>query len=280
MATSGSARRGSTESPVGHLVRHWRRARRLSQLALALQAATTSRHLSFIESGRSQPSREMVLRLARVLDVPIRERNQLLLAAGYAPLYREAGLADEESAAVRAALERILTAHEPYPAVVMDRHWDVLNTNDAAEAFFGWLLGDTSARQPANVIRLMFDPDGIRPFVENWEAAADALVQRVHREAVGGLPDPATAALLQEALAYPGVPAQWRSPDFARTPLPVVPIEFRKGGRALSYFSTVTTLGTPQDAMLQEIRVESFFPADETTAAYRWEHRPEGMRSY
>jgi hypothetical protein len=116
--------------------------------------------------------------------------------------------------------------------------------------------------------------------VENWEAAADALVQRVHREAVGGLPDPATAALLQEALAYPGVPAQWRSPDFARTPLPVVPIEFRKGGRALSYFSTVTTLGTPQDAMLQEIRVESFFPADETTAAYRWEHRPEGIRSY
>jgi len=110
------------------------------------------------------------------------------------------------------------------------------------------------------VIRLMFDPDGIRPFVENWEAAADALVQRVHREAVGGLPDPATAALLQEALAYPGVPAQWRSPDFARTPLPVVPVEFRKGGRALSYFSTVTTLGTPQDAMLQEIRVESFFP--------------------
>jgi transcriptional regulator with XRE-family HTH domain len=277
MATSGSVGRGETESPVGHLVRHWRRVRRLSQLALALEAATTSRHLSFIESGRSQPSREMVLRLARVLDVPIRERNQLLLAAGYAPLYGEAGLAGEESAAVRAALERILTAHEPYPAVVMDRHWNVLKTNDAADLFFGWLVGNANARQPANVIRLMFDPDGIRPFVQNWEAAADALVQRVHREAVGGIPDPATIALLEEALAYPGVPAQWRSPDFARTPLPVVPIEFRKGGLALSYFSTVTTLGTPQDAMLQEIRLESFFPADQTTVAHRWEHNPESI---
>jgi transcriptional regulator with XRE-family HTH domain len=223
MAMSGSADRSGNESPVGHLVRHWRHVRRLSQLALALEAATTSRHLSFIESGRSQPSREMVLRLARVLDVPIRERNQLLLAAGYAPLYGEAGLAAEESAAVRAALERILTAHEPYPAVVMDRHWNVLKTNDAADLFFGWLVGDADARQPANVIRLMFDPEGIRPFVLNWEAAADALVQRVHREAVGGIPDPATIALLEEALAYPGVPAQWRSPDFARTPLPVVP---------------------------------------------------------
>jgi transcriptional regulator with XRE-family HTH domain len=273
----GSARPDqAVASPVGNLLRHWRRARRLSQLALALEAATTSRHLSFIESGRSQPSREMVLRLARVLDVPIRERNQLLLAAGYAPVYREAGLAGGESAAVRAALARILAAHEPYPAVVLDRHWNVVTTNDAAGLFFGWLLGDGSAGQPANVIRLMFDPDGIRPFVANWEAAADALIQRVHREAVGGIPDPATVALLKEALAYPGIPAQWRSPDFARTPLPVVPIEFSKGGLALSYFSTVTTLGTPQDAMLQEIRLESFFPADETTAAHRWEYHSRG----
>jgi hypothetical protein len=216
----------------------------------------------------------MVLRLARVLDVPIRERNQLLLAAGYAPLYPEAGLAGEESVAVRAALERILTAHEPYPAVVMDRHWNVLRANGAAELFFGWLLGDGDPGQPANVVRLMFDPGGIRPFVVNWEAAADALVQRVHREAVGGIPDPATDALLQQALAYPGVPAQWRSPDFTRTPLPVIPVEFRKGGLALSYFSTVTTLGTPQDAMLQEIRLESFFPGDEATAAHRWERPP------
>ena len=113
--------------------------------------------------------------------------------------------------------------------------------------------------------------------MQNWEAAADALVQRVHREAVGGVPDPATVALLEEALAYPGVPTEWHSPDFARTPLPVAPVEFRKGGLALSYFSTMTALGTPQDAMLQEIRLESFFPADQTTAAHRWEHHPAGI---
>jgi transcriptional regulator with XRE-family HTH domain len=260
----------ATTSPVGALLRHWRGVRHLSQLALAGEVATTQRHLSFIESGRSQPSRAMVLRLARVLDVPIRERNQLLLAAGYAPLYREAGLASQEATQVRAAVERILEAHEPFPAVVMDRHWNVVTTNSAADAFFGWLLGDREFEEPANVIRLMFDPDGLRPFVRNWEDIAEALIQRVHREAVGGFPDAETVALLEQALASPGVPSEWRIPDFRRPPLPVVPVEWEKDGLALGYFSTVTTLGTPQDAMLQEIRIESFFPADEPTAAHTW----------
>jgi transcriptional regulator with XRE-family HTH domain len=260
----------STTSPVGELLRHWRGVRHLSQLALAGAVATTQRHLSFIESGRSQPSRAMVLRLARVLDIPIRERNQLLLAAGYAPLYREAGFAGEEAAQVRAAVERILDAHEPYPAVVMDRHWNVVTANSAAGSFFGWLLGDRELEEPANVIRLMFDPEGMRAFVRNWEDIAEALIQRVHREAVGGFPDAETVALLEQALGYPGVPTEWRTPDFRTPPLPVVPVDWEKGGLALSYFSTVTTLGTPQDAMLQEIRIESFFPADEPTAAHAW----------
>jgi transcriptional regulator with XRE-family HTH domain len=249
-------------SPVGELLRDWRRQRRLSQMALALEAATTPRYVSFVESGRSQPSRAMVLRLARVLDVPIRERNRLLLAAGYAPVYPEAGLDADASAAVRDALARMLAAHEPYPAVVMDRRWNVLSTNAAAEAFFGWLLAGRDVAQPPNVIRLMLDPAGVRPFVRNWEAVADALAQRVHREAVGGVPDTEVLALLE----YPGVPRQ----DVGATPLPVVPVEFARDGLALSYFSTVTTLGTPQDAMLQEIRLESFFPADEATAAHAW----------
>jgi transcriptional regulator with XRE-family HTH domain len=259
---------------VGELLRHWRRGRRLSQLALAGEVATTQRHLSFIESGRSQPSRAMLLRLARVLDMPIRERNQLLLAAGYAPLYRETGLDDEQATHVRRALERILGAHEPFPAVVMDRHWNVVTVNSAAGALFAWLLGGREVGQPPNVIRLMFDPDGLRPFVANWEAIAETLVQRVHREALGGLPDRETTALLDHALARPGVPSEWRLPDFRNPPLPVVPVEFSKDGLALSYFSAVTTLGTPQDAMLQEIRIESFFPADETTQAYAW--KPTG----
>jgi transcriptional regulator with XRE-family HTH domain len=270
----------SAASPVGDLLRHWRGVRHLSQLALAGELATTQRHLSFIESGRSQPSRAMVLRLARVLDVPIRERNQLLLAAGYAPLYREAGLESDEATQVRAAVERVLEAHEPYPAVVMDRHWNVVTTNSAAGAFFGWLLGDRELEGPPNVIRLMFDPDGLRPFVQNWDDIAEALIQRVHREAVGGFPDAETIALLDQALGYPGVPSQWRTPDFRNPPLPVVPVDFQKDGLALSYFSTVTTLGTPQDAMLQEIRIESFFPSDDATAAHAWtaagSHRSQG----
>lgn len=257
-------------SPVGELLRHWRATRRLSQLGLALEASTTARHVSFIESGRSQPSPDMVLRLARALDVPIRERNQLLLAAGYAPLYREAGLESAQAAQVRAALDRMLTAHEPFPAVVMDRHWNVVSANSAADAFFGWLLGEREVEGPANVIRLMFHPEGLRPFVANWQEAAEALIQRVHREAVGGVPDPETLALLDEALAYPDVPSKWLSPDFGTPPLPIVPVEFEKDGFALSYFSTVTTFGTPQDAMLQEIRLESFFPANEITSTHAW----------
>jgi transcriptional regulator with XRE-family HTH domain len=249
---------------AGDLLRHWRGVRRLSQLALALEAGTTPRHVSFIETGRSQPSRAMVLRLARVLDVPIRERNQILLAAGYAPLYAEAGLAAEEAEQVRAALDRMLAAHEPYPAVVMDRHWDVTDTNASAAALFAWLLG-ADRDGPANVIRLFFDPHGLRPHVDNWHAAAEALIQRVHREAVGGVPDARTLELLDEALAQPGVPAAWRTPDFGRPLLPVVPVRFRRDGRTLSYFSTVTTLGTPQDALLQDR--ESFHPADAATAS-------------
>ena len=133
---------------VGDLLRHWRGVRRVSQLTLALDAQTTARHVSFIETGRSQPSRAMVLRLARGLDVPIRERNQLLLAAGYAPVYPETGLAAEDASLVAAALERMLRQHEPYPAVVMDRHWNILDRNDAARALFGWLLGDRATGPP------------------------------------------------------------------------------------------------------------------------------------
>jgi transcriptional regulator with XRE-family HTH domain len=246
----------------------------MSQLALAADVATTQRHLSFVESGRSQPSRRMLLRLARALDIPIRERNQLLLAAGYAPLYREAGLADAQAGRVRVALERMLVGHEPYPAVVMDRHWNVVTTNSAANEFFAWLLSDREVEEPPNVLRFMFHPGRLRPYVTNWEAAAELLVHRVHREAVGGVPDRDTLALLDEVLAYPGVPTAWQVPDFRDPPLPVVPVEFEKDGLALSYFSTITTLGTPQDAMLQEIRIESFYPADDATAAHPWTAAP------
>ncbi|HET6748886.1 MAG TPA: hypothetical protein VFL71_06470 [Actinomycetes bacterium] len=173
-------------------------------------------------------------------------------------------------AQVRGALDQVLRHHEPFPAVVMDRHWDILMANAAATAMFAWLLGRERSERPANVLRLMFDQDGLRPFVANWEQVAEALVQRVHREAIGGVPDPSTAALLQDLLALPGVPDRWRAPDFTAAPLPVIPVAFRKGRLAVSYFSMVTTVGTPQDVTAEEIRLESFFPADQATERRRW----------
>ena len=253
------------DSSVGRLLQGWRKARQLSQLALATQAEISSRHLCFIETGRARPSREMVLLLASALDVPLRERNALLLAAGFAPVYQESAMDAPELAAVRRALDAILHQQEPFPAVVMNRSWDIVRTNRGGARFFGWLLGARAAAAPANVLRMMFDPDGLRRFVTNWEAVADALVRRVHREAIGGLHDEPARALLAEILRYPGVPAAWPAPVPGAPIVPVVPVGFRKGGLELQFFSTVTTLGTPQDITVQEIRIECFFPADERT---------------
>jgi transcriptional regulator with XRE-family HTH domain len=266
MATSPLTAPTETTS-VGRLLQHWRRLRGKSQLALALQAGVSARHVGFVEVGRANPSREMVLLLAGVLDVPLRERNALLLAAGYAPIYRETGLDAPEMEHARKAVELILRHQEPFPAVVMDRHWNVLTTNQAAESFFARLIALPASGPPANIIRLMFDPAGLRPFVANWESVAEALVHRIHREALGGVPDGATTDLLNEVLAFPGVPSRWRSPDLLSPfPRPYVAVQFRKGDLALDFFSTVTTLGTPLDVTLQEIRIECFFPADGDTA--------------
>jgi transcriptional regulator with XRE-family HTH domain len=247
---------------IGTLLQYWRKTRHLSQLAVATEAEVSPRHLCFLETGRARPSREMVLILASVLDVPLRERNSMLLAAGFAPVYRETRLDAPELGPVRAALEAILRQQEPHPAVVMNPRWDILDTNRAAKRFFGFLLGaKPRVAGPPNVLRLMFSPDGVRPYVRNWDAVAGALVQRVHREAVGGVKDDATAALLEEILGYPGVPPRLRTPDLSTPLLPIVPIHFEKRGKRWDYFSTVTTLGTPQDVTLQELRIECFFPA-------------------
>lgn len=258
-------------SSFGTVLQHWRQVRRMSQLALAIEAEVSPRHICFIETGRAQPSRDMVLLLARALDVPLRERNVLLLAAGYAPMYRETDLESPELGAVRAALQAILRQQEPYPAVVMSRSWDILTSNDAASRFFGFLLdpapasGPANASVPTNVIRMMFDPHGLRPFVTNWEAVAEALITRVHREAVGRAPDAATVQLLEEVLTFPGVPRRWQRPSPETPLMPVIPVTFKKDAKTFAYFSTVTTLGTAQDVTLQELRIECFFPMDAAT---------------
>jgi transcriptional regulator with XRE-family HTH domain len=254
---------GGTAKGVGGLLRQWRAARRLSQLALALDADVSSRHLSFVETGRAQPSREMVLRLADALSVPLRERNALLLSAGFAPLFRETDLEAPEMVAARQAVEFILAHQEPYPAIVVDRHWNVLRANGATQRILGRFLAAPPAG-PLNAMRLVFHPGGLRPFVENWEEVAGALMERLHREAAGP-PDEETRALRDELLACPGVPARWRTPELDRPPAPLLSIVYRKDDLRLAFFTTITTFGTPQDVTLQELRIECFFPADEAT---------------
>lgn len=263
---STTPRTAQDAPPVGRLLQHWRKTRRQSQLSLALRAGVSARHVGFVEIGRANPSREMVMLLAGVLDVPLRDRNTLLLAAGYAPVYREIGLDAPEMAQAKKAVDLILEHQEPYPAVVMDRYWNIVRTNGAGERFFANLLEGAPPVAEPNVVRLMFDPAGLRPHVANWEAVAEALVQRVHREALGGAPDERTQALLADVLSYSGVPQRFRAPDLLATfPAPFLSIQFRKGALAMDYFSTVTTLGTPLDVTLQETRIESFFPGNHAT---------------
>jgi transcriptional regulator with XRE-family HTH domain len=249
---------------VGHLLQYWRKTRHLTQLALALEAGVSPRHVCFLETGRARPSREMIMLLATVLDVPLRERNVLLLAAGFAPIYAETKLDAQALEPVRSAIDAILRQQEPFPAVVMNRSWDILRANEAAGRLFDLLLGPRASGE-ANVLRMIFDPKGLRPYVKNWEAVADAIIARVQREAIGGVKDPATAQVLDEVLSYPDVPARLHRPNLETPLVPVVPVIFEKDGSTFNFFSAITTLGTPQDITVQELRIESFFPADLAT---------------
>jgi transcriptional regulator with XRE-family HTH domain len=254
------------ESAFGRLLREWRSRRRVSQLDLAVEAGVSSRHVSFIETGRAQPSREMILMLARVLDVPLRDRNDLLMAAGFAAMYRATDLGSPALEQARRALDFILRQQEPYPAIVVDRAWTILKANGGAvrlvEAFAD---ASAAAEWGGNAMRLMFHPRGFRPHIVNWEAMAAALIQWLHRDVLSGLGGADTRRLLDELLAYPGVPPRWRTLDLDVSTAPFLAIEFRKGDLELRYFSTLTSLGTPHDITLQELRVEAFFPADAAT---------------
>jgi transcriptional regulator with XRE-family HTH domain len=265
---------------LGNLLRQWRAARRTSQLALSLDTGVSQRHISFIESGRSVPGRDTLMLLAEVLDVPLRDRNALLLAAGYAPMYSEAAWDSAEMGSVHRALARMLRQHDPYPAMVMDRHWNVLTTNDSAPRFFNGFVDMAARKGTRNILHLMFDPAGMRPFIVGWERVAQSLLQRVAREAVGGVMDDGARALLHALLAYPDVAPAWQTAgdDGAGDSLPVIPLAFMKDGVVLHYFSMVTTVGTPQTIAAQELRVECLFPADEATE--RWHERWSGAQAH
>jgi len=250
----------------GVLLRRWRAIRHLSQLDLALDADISTRHLSCVETGRAQPSREMVLRLAEALQVPLRERNALLLAAGYAPLYRHSGLDTPETKAACHAVELLMAQHEPYPVLVVDRSWNMLRTNSGAERFFALFPGCDSVT-PRNGVRLVFHPNGLRPFIENWEIVAARIIQRVHREVTANPSDETMKGFLDELLSYPGVPSRWRMPDLDGASPPFLTINYTWKNSTLRLFSALTTFGTALDIALQELRIETFFPADEATRA-------------
>jgi transcriptional regulator with XRE-family HTH domain len=250
---------------VGTLLRSWRRRRSLSQLELALDADVSTRHISFLETGRSRPSRDMVLRLAEQLDVPLRERNELLLAAGYAPIYEERTLTDAEMSPVRDALNRFLRAHEPYPALVIDRQHDLVAANDAAGLLLEGVDPELLA-EPANVLRIALHPRGMAPRTMNLAEWSSQLLRRLRREAhLTG--DERLDRLHDELARYPGVDRGGTSAeiDAAEILLPLR-IRDRDGTSELSLFSTIATFGSPADITISELAIEAFYPANARTA--------------
>jgi transcriptional regulator with XRE-family HTH domain len=250
---------------AGALLREWRQRRNLSQLELALRSAVSARHLSFIETGRARPSREMALHLAERLDIPLRERNRLLLAAGFAPVYGERGLDETEMAPVRAALERFLSAHEPFPAVVVDRHWNVVAANRGVDYVTRGIAPELR-EPPANALRIVLHPDGLAPQIANLAEWSGYLLTRLRREIEATL-DPELEALYQEFVAYPGV-AVGQDPSDPPDPGEVLLMhELRLDDRDLALFCTFTTFGTARDLTLAELTTVAFYPANPQTAA-------------
>jgi transcriptional regulator with XRE-family HTH domain len=249
----------------GGLLREWRLARRLSQLDLALEADISTRHLSCLETGKAQPSRDMIDRLAQALGVPLRERNAILIAAGYAPVYSETSLTDTGLTAVRQAVQLILDHQEPFPAFVINRHWEILQANKAAAAVGSVLIGSSIH---TNMLRQFCDPQDFRRVVVNWEEVAGDLIRHLH-ESIAAVPsDQIAQALLADVLRYPGIPSRWSSRGLDTLPPPVLTVHFRKEDLNLRFFSTITTFATSRDITVEELRIECAFPADPTTEQF------------
>ena len=270
MSIASDLASGAERAPFGLLLRDWRRRRGASQLELALRSGVSQRHVSFLESGRARPSREMVVHLAVSLDVPLRHQNQLLLAAGFAPVYRQSNLGAPEMADVRQAIDHILNHQEPYPAIVIDRLFNVLLANAATTRLVGFLMGAQAgaASGPVNLLRLTLSPQGLRPYIANWPEVAHYLITRTAAElALNGL-DAEAKGFLDELSGYPDMPTSWRDARPDDTVSPILPLHFTKDGKDIRVMTTISTLGTPQDVTLQEMRIETFFPVDAASTAF------------
>jgi transcriptional regulator with XRE-family HTH domain len=261
-------------------LRRWRQRRGWSQLDLAGRAEISQRHLSFLELGRASPSRDMVIRLATALDVPLRQHNALLLAAGFAPIWRKTALGAPELAQVRNALDYIMAQQEPFPAVAVDRHWNMLTSNKGTARLVEFLVGPLPPDAKVNLADALVAPDVLRPFLVNWEDVVRYFIRSVEADATAD-GSPETAALLERLLAYKDVRAVLKTFATDIGAGPVLPMHFRKGHVSLQLFTTIATLGTPQDITVQELRIESFFPMNDNTARTlrAWVAKPRSKRS-
>jgi transcriptional regulator with XRE-family HTH domain len=270
----------STQQSFASMLRWWRRHRALSQLDLAGRAEISQRHLSFMELGRASPSSEMVMRLAAALDVPLRQHNSLLLAAGFAPVWRQTDLGSPELTEIRSALDYMMAQQEPYPAVVVDRHWNLLQSNFGAVRLVEFLVGPLAPGTAVNLADALVAPDVLRPHLVNWADVVRYFIRSVEADlAADGTPE--TAALLERLLAYEGVRSAVKVLAAESANSPVLPMHFRKGDTELRLFTTIATLGTPQDITVQELRIECFFPMDDATAGVLrgWSANPGGTES-
>ncbi len=260
------ARRRAPARPIGEMLKAWRTRRRYSQLDLALEANISQRHLSFVESGRSLPSRDMVLHLSERLEIPLRERNVMLLAAGYAPIYLMRDLADPSMAAARRAIDMLLERHAPFPAIAIDRLWNVVAINASARTILTALVKPALLEPPVNVLRVSLHPDGLAPHIANLPQWRDHLLTRLHHQVAASV-DPHLTALLDELLGSGGEREDDVDEGYRAEADVFVPLLINTPAGRLSLLATTTVFGTPSDITLAEIAIEAFFPADDATAA-------------
>jgi transcriptional regulator with XRE-family HTH domain len=261
----------------GILLKQWRDQRGFSQLDLAITSQVSQRHISFLESGRAKPSRAMVLQLAAVLEIPLRQQNLMLSSAGFAPIHAETDLSAPEMTSIRKALDFMLLQQEPYPAIVVDRYWNLLLTNQGATRLLTDFIDPEKLQAlfyvdgKINLMRVMFHSQGLRPFIANWEDVANHLLQRLHREALAEGESDQSTTLLKELMNYPDVSEIWQTSSRTAHNALLLTVHLKRDDLELQFFSTIATLGTPYDITLQELRIECLFPADEATER-NWKH--------
>jgi transcriptional regulator with XRE-family HTH domain len=271
--------RADRSDSFGILLKQWRDRRSFSQLDLAMSSQVSQRHISFLESGRAKPSQEMVLQLATVLEIPLRQQNLLLSAAGFAPIHTETDLSAPEMTSVRKAIDLILRQHEPYPAFAVDRYWNLLLANQGATRLLDAFIAPDKLHRlfyldgKINLMRVFFHPLGLRPSIVNWESCANHLLQRLHRETLIERDSDLSTMLLKELMSYPDVDRIWRTDVRTTQHALLLAIQFHREDLEFQFFSTIATLGTPYDITLQELRIECLFPADEATERNWQQHQ-------